>query len=142
MRLTLGLGGVLGFVTLIAVARSLGACGSRATCCGSCDGSKSAVIDFSCGSTNLTNVAVTGPCTSPYAGDGGAAYAVNAVYVNADKAGTCHVVLTFSNGASYAVDVTFQTETTYVCGSPDCGSCGEITAPTSGPFTVPSSTCQ
>ncbi len=142
MRLTLALGGVVGLLALVAVGRSLGACGSRASCCGSCSGSQPAVINFSCGSTNLTNVAIAGPCNSPFAGDGAAAYADQAVDVYGEKAGTCHVVLTFSNGRSYAVDVTFQTETTYVCGSPDCGSCGEILAPTSGPFTVPSSTCQ
>jgi hypothetical protein len=126
---------------LIAVCNSLGACGSRASCCGSCNGSQPAVIHFSC-VTPLENVAVTGPCSSPFAGDAGeAASADQAVFVNGEQAGACHVVLRFLTGGTYAVDVTFGTETSYACGSPACGSCGQITVPTSGPFTVPSSTC-
>ncbi len=92
------------------------------------------MFDLSCAPTNLTSVGVTGPCTSSLDGDG--PYTERAVYVDGQGAGTCHVVLTFATGFTYATDVGFTSQTSWVCGSQSCGSCGEITFPTGGPYMV------
>jgi hypothetical protein len=99
------------------------------------------VFDLSCAPADLTSISVRGPCSSSFDGEG--PYTEMAVVVYGEDAGTCHVVLTFATGFTYSTDVGFTSQTSWVCGSQSCGSCGEITFPTGGPFTVenPFSTC-
>jgi hypothetical protein len=94
------------------------------------------MLQFTCEPTPLPSVSVAGPCTSSVTVDG--------AYVAGESAGTCHVVLTFATGFVFATDVTFTEATSYVCGMPSCGSCGQITTPGSSPVGVdnPGSTCQ
>ena len=125
-----------GLLTVVGVCVSLGACGSSSSCCGSCDASEPAAIDLSCAPSDLARVTISGPCNSTFDADGAGAFTEKTLFVYGEKEGSCHVTLTFASGFVHAVDVSFTARTSYVCGSPACGSCGQITTPGSGPFTV------
>ncbi len=107
---------------------------SHQDCCGGCVGDSPAVLQLSCGTTDLQSVVATGPCAS-YTGDG-------FVSVQSRGPGTCHIDLRFATGFTYSTDVTFMSQPGGVCGGPQC-KCPDYVAATSGPFMVnnPSDTC-
>ena len=136
----------LAIVALVGgVVAAVHGCSSSQDCCGSCPADEPAIFHLSCTSSDLTGVETTGPCErdaglSLTRGDDAAW--VGTVFVQGQSPGVCHVKLTFATGFTYSADVTFATQSGGVCGGPQC-KCGDILAPTSGPFTVdnPSDTC-
>jgi hypothetical protein len=101
----------------------------------------SAIFDLSCGATDLTSVALSGPCAT---GDASPSNYLSgqSVEVSSPTPGVCHVDLTFATGFTYSADVTFESHT---INQPICDGT-EIrpyVAPTQTPFTVntPSTTC-
>jgi hypothetical protein len=131
---TLGLLAVLG-----------GACNQGHACPAFCNSGGSATFELSCVPTDLSAVAVSGPCA---AGDAGASIYVSPssgsyaslaetqyVYVSSPNAGVCHVVLTFANGFIYGADVTFAALTDDSL--PGCPPCPSYVGPTQGTFLVP-----
>jgi hypothetical protein len=118
-------GAMLGFIVLTA-----GGCHGECSCP---PPPNSAVIQLGCLPTEPPVVKTTGPCSvCPVVGaDGaipqGAGCAVLAnsqsIVVMAEGAGTCHVDLTFGNGATSSVDLDFASEWA-ACGA-DPHGCGE-----------------
>ncbi len=99
-----------------------------------------ATFILSCGATDMTNVAVSGPCAS---GDAALPYSLDSfnpqnLYVGSLSTGICHVELTFATGFTYSTDVTFTSST-------QSGGCcpGTHVTPTVNAFMVnnPSTTC-
>jgi hypothetical protein len=127
---------VVGFVVIGGVG-----CGHR-----SCDsgvlGDQPATFQLSCGTTNLTNVALSGVCAT---GDAGPSDVLvdsirASISIGSPSPGECHVVVTFATGFTYSADVTFTMQR-----DPDpncCGACSYV-APDQPTFMVnnPSSTC-
>jgi hypothetical protein len=92
--------------------------------------SSTAAIDLSCLPTEPPVVRTTGPCSvcppvPPNTPISGCAVPENSQYVivDANGAGTCHVELTFGNGAVSSVDLDFTAHWS-ACGS-DPHGCGE-----------------
>jgi hypothetical protein len=97
-----------------------------------------ATFNLSCSATDLTNVAVSGPCATD---DASPSYYVagQSIEINSPTPGVCHVELTFATGFTYSTDVNFMSQT--APNPPVC--CPLLTAPTQTSFTVnnPSTTC-
>src|SRR5579863_4562546 len=95
-----------------------------------------ATLNLSCSATDLTNVTVSGPCST----DGAPWYEATGSWIDitSPSAGVCHVELTFATGFVYSTDVTFTMPPAdpSVC-------CNWATTPTQTTFTVnnPSATC-
>jgi hypothetical protein len=103
-------------------------------------GDEPAEFRLSCGPTDLTKVALSGPCS---VGDAGLstylfAPASTSLYVTSPVAGDCHVILTFATGFIFSADVSFTLTQTEAC-----GAFASFTVPTQSIFMVdnPSSTC-
>lgn len=101
-----------------------------------------AIFNLSCGPTNVTDVALSGSCST---GDAGLpknlfGRSMKSIAIASSNAGDCHVVLTFATGFVFSGDVTFVSHTDPP-GS-DCQS-PPYTEPTQGTFVVnnPSDTC-
>jgi hypothetical protein len=120
---------------------SSGGNGAPEVCTVSCGTlSSAATLILSCGATDLTSVAISGPCAK---GDAGRSYTMDSsnpqnLYVASSTAGTCHVELTFATGFGYSTDVVFTSTTT-------TGGCcsGTGVNPLQSTFMVnnPSTTC-
>ena len=97
-----------------------------------------ASFELTCGSTDLTSVAVSGPCETD-AGPAFTVYPGEISIASSPTPGVCHVELTFATGLTYTVDVTYALQPF------DCnGQQNEYyVAPTQNVFTVdnPSTTC-
>jgi hypothetical protein len=128
----------------VLVAVSSAACGQH-SCPGGCPGFGLAAFNLSCSATDLTSVALSGPCADT---DSGLASTEPAKYlygagnralsVTSLKPGTCHVVLSFASGFTYSADVVFTSQTTE-----PAGCCPAYVAPTQPSFLVdnPNQTC-
>jgi hypothetical protein len=140
--LCVGLASLMAGGTLASVGCGSGGPSSQGLGCNVSCGtlSSAATLVLSCGASDLSNVALSGPCA---AGDA-AAYSTpdssdpQNVYVRSPSAGVCHVELTFATGFTYATDVTF-TSTTITSGC--CPGTG--VKPTQSVFMVdnPDTTC-
>jgi len=126
------------YAALVVVAALVAGCSSGGTCGLGADPPQ-AIFELSCDSTDLTNVAVTGPCET----DAGAPFYVfeGSITLNGPPtAGVCHVALKFATGFTYATDVTYAFEP-----FPDCNghSTDYELAPSPRTFAVnnPSTTC-
>src|ERR1700677_752341 len=110
----------------------------------------SALLELTCGKTDLTSVTVSGPCAAgdaspPYelgdgvgVGDDVPLGAASQVSVTSQSPGVCHVQLVFSTGFTFATDVTFASQT-----QSSCGVTVQGVGPTQGEFQVnnPAATC-
>jgi hypothetical protein len=135
--------GVQRCVSLGLLVMASAACGER-SCPGGCPGSGLAILNLSCGPTDLTSVTLTGPCATTDAGPADpnpAKYVFGAtsqaLAISSPNPGTCHVVLSFASGFSYSTDVLFTSQTS------EGGCCPAYVAPTQPTFSVnnPSQTC-
>jgi hypothetical protein len=99
-----------------------------------------AVFSLSCHPTDLTSVAVSGPCAM---NDASLANYVFGPYidVSSPSPGMCHVELRFASGFTYSADVSFGLQMD--SSPPGCGQCPPHIGPIHGTFTVnnPSTTC-
>jgi hypothetical protein len=104
-------------------------------------GNEPAIFNLSGGPTDLTSVALSGPCSSGDASPSTYLFgpASKTLGIVSPSPGRCHVVLTFATGFTYSTDVTFTSLDDTV--TPGCP--GSHTAPTQQAFTVnnPSGTC-
>ena len=108
-------------------------CGTHNLCSGSCSVNRSATFVLSCSTTDLTSVAVSGPCASGHAG--------TSLEIESPSPGVCHVALTFATGFVYSADVTFVSQT-----DPEpagCATCPPYITATQRTFMVdnPPATC-
>jgi hypothetical protein len=99
-----------------------------------------ALFTLTCASGDLTQIVVTGPCTSgPTSGSYLPVYTTNgsSVTVYSPTPGVCHVELIFAAGFTYSADVT------YVWQEEACGSRYAAPTSTSAEFAVdnPGDTC-
>jgi hypothetical protein len=141
IRLALTVAAAAGGTLALVGCGSSGGNGGPEGCAVSCGTlSSAATLILSCGATDLTNVAISGPCAK---GDAGPSYTVDLsnpqnLYVASSTAGICHVELTFATGFAYSTDVVFTSSTT-------TGGCcsGTGVNPTQSTFMVnnPSTTC-
>jgi hypothetical protein len=90
-----------------------------------------AILELTCGETDLTSINVSGPCATsdagpPYLLAGGVGSAVSderplgtasSVYVTSPTPGVCHVQLVFATGFTFTTDVTFVSGTASACGT-------------------------
>jgi hypothetical protein len=125
---------VLGLVVVFSIGCSQGTCNTYVA------DNQSAILELSCGPTDLTNVALSGACST---GDAGGLKSVfgammNSIAIASPSPGDCHVVLTFATGFTFSADLTFVSRTL----KEGCGT-QVYTAPTQSMFTVnnPSDTC-
>src|SRR5579863_76111 len=119
-----------------------GGCSVQYACPGLETENQPAIFQLSCGPTDLTSVALTGPCS---ADDGGTSSHVfgaksSSLAIASPSPGTCRVTLTFATGFAYSADVTFVEQSD---NSPPGCAVWHYTAPTQQAFTVdnPSTTC-
>jgi|HubBroStandDraft_1064217.scaffolds.fasta_scaffold338919_2 hypothetical protein len=117
-------------------------CQSNNACPGFCSEDQSTMFDLSCAPTDLTSVAVSGPCSTGDASSSNYASASSTfLAISSSSSGTCHVVLTFSTGFTYSADVTFVSQADTQ--PPGCHGCPSYIAPTQRTFMVdnPDATC-
>jgi len=118
------------------------ACSSQTVCPGSCPINQPAIFHLSCGPTDLSSVALSGPCA--VADSSPSNYVFGAtdmeLAIRSPSAGQCHVTLMFANGFTYSADIGFGSQTDSL--TPGC-SCPLYTVPTPSTFAVgnPTSTC-
>lgn len=108
-----------------------------------CIGAGGATFRLACGPSDLTSVALSGPCAT------GDANPANYIWGHDDELlefsspspGVCHVELTFATGFTYSTDITFATMADPTL--PGCPPCPPYVAPTQGVFDVgnPDTTC-
>jgi hypothetical protein len=113
--------------------------GCSSPSCNACIEASSATFDLTCAASNLTSIAVSGPCAADDASiESFTTYSFPIVAVDSPTPGVCHIKLTFATGFTYSTDVTFASTT---AGS--CSGCPSYIGATSGPFMVhnPSNTC-
>jgi hypothetical protein len=69
-----------------------------------------AIFNLSCGPTDLTSVALSGPCSVGDASPSTYLYgaASKSLSFDSPSPGRCHVVLTFATGFTYSTDVTWS----------------------------------
>jgi hypothetical protein len=96
-----------------------------------------ATFNLSCSATDLTNVAVSGPCTAVADTPSNLVFE-QSIPIYSPSPGVCHVELTFATGFTYSTDVTFTSQS-----ANPSACCPLLTAPTQTSFTVnnPSTTC-
>ena len=89
-----------------------------------------AVFALTCDASDLRSVEITGPCAESVSGA--------SVDVFSPSPGSCHIVLTFGTGFTYAADVTFASMT-----QRNCGQASSYVGPTQATFNVdnPAATC-
>jgi hypothetical protein len=115
----------------------LGGCGTLGDQCDSCHAALGAIFNFACSPSDLTSVAVSGPCSLIDASVWQRAGAKSFDVESPPSPGVCHVELTFATGFTYSADVTFTWQ------SGGCSGCPSTIGPTQGEFTVnnPRDTC-
>jgi hypothetical protein len=105
-------------------------------------GNEPAIFNLSCGPTDLTSVALSGPCSTGDASPSNYLFGAvsKSLAFDSPSPGRCHVFLTFATGFTYSTDVTFTSQTDTV--PPGC-HVSSYTAPTQQTFTVnnPGGTC-
>jgi hypothetical protein len=119
-----------------------GLLGVQSACPGGCTEEAFASFDLSCSPNDLMSVTASGPCAFPDASPSSHSFAAGrSVVVRSAAPGTCHVVLTFATGFTYATDVTFTSHTDSTPAG--CVPCPSYIGPTEGPIEVhnPSETC-
>lgn len=127
--------GLLGF---------LGAgCQSGQACPTFCLDSEPATFDLSCSGSDLTDVTLSGPCSSDHDAANPSTYLSGrpSLGVGSLAPGDCHVTLTFGTGFVYSADVMFVLQT-----DPEpsgCPACPAYVVPTQRSFMVnnPGATC-
>jgi hypothetical protein len=116
-------------------------CG-QTTCDAYVHANQPAILDLSCGPTDLTNVALSGPCSTGDAGGLDSVFGpkMNSIAIASPSPGDCHVVLTFATGFTFSTDLTFVSRT--FTDPPGCGT-QVYAAPTESTVMVnnPSDTC-
>jgi hypothetical protein len=89
----------------------LAGCG-QATCNNYVAPDQPAILELSCGPTDLTDVSLSGSCST---GDAGLSSlfgsTTNSLAVTSARPGDCHVILTFANGFTSSTDLTFVSQT-------------------------------
>ncbi len=85
---------------------------SQSTCNSYVASNRPAILDLSCGPTDLTNVALSGACSTGDAGGLNNVFGatMNAIAIASPRPGDCHVVLTFSTGFTFSADLTFVSQ--------------------------------
>ena len=115
----------------------LSGCGQGHACSNFETANQSAVFDLSCGPTDLTSMAVSGPCSGGDASVSDLASSAS-LAISSPSPGVCHVTMTFATGFTYSTDVTFVLQS-----DDDTCPVWHYTAPTQRAFTVsnPNTTC-
>jgi len=132
---------ILGAVGLVVVGGGCSA--ASATCPGNCADPPPAVLDLSCGPTDLQSVVLSGPCAKGYDDATAPSQFVSGarqqlVDIPSLFAGTCHVELTFASGYTFATQIEF----TYQPGNAQDCTCGTNQAnPAMITVPNPSATC-
>ncbi|HEX8795612.1 MAG TPA: hypothetical protein VF765_31900 [Polyangiaceae bacterium] len=131
MRLSRGGGVLAAGLALIPIGCRVG---NSSDCGGGCTTSAAATFHLACFPNDITSAAASSPCT---VSDLTFATRAGMVDVLRPSPGTCHVVLTFATGFTYATDVTFASL------NEGCGCPNYIGPAMGGPFTVnnPPDTC-
>ena len=83
-----------------------GGCSQGHACPGFETANQSAILQLSCGPTDLVSVALSGPCSIGDASISNLA-ASPSLAISSPSPGVCHVTLTFATGFTYSADVTF-----------------------------------
>jgi hypothetical protein len=96
------------------VVHGAGCSPTPAPCSDVIPGNEPAIFNLSCGPTDLTSVALSGPCSIGDASPPNYLFgpASTSLAFSSPSPGQCHVVLTFATGFTYSADVTFASQTT------------------------------